>query len=197
MDWHIEPGQRWALLGGNGSGKSTLLRLLAAAEDPTEGRIERHGSVSWPLAFGGGFQGGLTGADNLRFIARLYGVEEDSALRRAQDFAQLGPYLHEPYMTYSSGMRARLAFAASLMVRFDCLLIDEIVAVGDASFRQRCEVELRRLCEQSAMVMATHIMDFVHQYCTHVAVLEDGRLRLFDNVKAGCAHYERLIAAAA
>jgi len=192
IDWHIEPGQRWALLGRNGRGKSSLLRILAGAETPSEGRIVRRGTISWPLAFGGGFQGGLSGADNIRFVARLYGVDERHAVERAAEFAGLGRDLFEPYMTYSSGMRARLAFSASLLVDFDCILIDEIVSVGDAHFRDRCNQIIGQMRENKTMVLISHDMNTVRQYCDHVAVIDNGTISLHDDVEVGIAHYMEL-----
>ncbi len=138
----INPGERIGILGRNGAGKSTLIRLISGAEPPTSGSIERHMSVSWPLAFSGGFQGGLTGADNVRFICRIYGVDYHPRFKFVEEFSELGTYIHEPVSTYSSGMRARLAFAISMTVDFDCYLIDEVMAVGDQRFRDRCQVEL-------------------------------------------------------
>lgn len=197
LTWTVERGQRWALFGANGQGKSTLLRVVAGAEDPCEGRVVRRMSVSWPLAFGGGFQGGLTGADNIRFIARLYGVEERRAVEQAEAFAKLGTQLDEPFMTYSSGMRARLAFAASLVVDFDCLLVDEVLAVGDASFRQRCQSALQKMTANKALIMTTHMPEIARDYCDRSAVLDGGRLYTYTNVDDGIAHYYQLMQAAA
>ena len=111
----IRPGERVGILGRNGAGKSTLVRLISGAEPPTTGKIERNMSVSWPLAFSGGFHGSLTGADNVRFICRIYGVDFESRFQFVQDFSELGIYINEPVMNYSSGMKARLAFAISMM----------------------------------------------------------------------------------
>ena len=133
----ISKGEKIGILGRNGAGKSTLIRMLSGAERPTGGELFRSMSVSWPLAFGGAFQGSLTGADNLRFICRVYGVSWEDKLDYLNHFAELGRYLYEPVKTYSSGMRARLAFAISMVVEFDCFLIDEIIAVGDHRFYEK------------------------------------------------------------
>ena len=127
----IKPGEKVGILGRNGAGKSTMIRLISGAERPSSGRIQRDMSVSWPLAFGGAFQGTLTGLDNLRFICRVYGTSTEDKIAYVQEFSELGRYLREPVKTYSAGMRARLAFAISMVVEFDCFLIDEIVAVGE------------------------------------------------------------------
>src|SRR5206468_6423405 len=121
----VAPGERDGILGRNGAGKSTMIRLISGAERPTSGRLERSMTVSWPLAFGGAFQGALTGVDNLRFICRIYGVEPEDKLGFVEEFSELGVYLREPVRSYSSGMRARLAFAISMIIEFDCFLIDE------------------------------------------------------------------------
>ena len=116
----IERGDRVGLLGRNGAGKSTLIKLIGGVEMPTSGKIIRNMSVSWPLGFAGGFQGSLTGLDNARFIARIYQRQYADIRRFVEDFTELGKQLNMPVKTYSSGMRARLAFALSLAIEFDC-----------------------------------------------------------------------------
>ena len=124
----VQPGEKLGILGRNGAGKSTLIRLLGGTERPNAGHISRSMTVSWPLAFGGAFQGSLTGLDNLRFICRIHGTSTDDKIPFVQEFSELGRYLYEPVKTYSAGMRARLAFALSMVIEFDCFLIDEVVA---------------------------------------------------------------------
>jgi capsular polysaccharide transport system ATP-binding protein len=134
VDLHLDRGDKLGILGRNGAGKSTLIRIISGAELPNSGTVTRDMSVSWPLAFGGGFQGSLTGADNIRFICRIYDAPFTNVLAFVKDFAELGKFLREPIKTYSSGMRARLAFAISMAIEFDCFLIDEVISVGDARF---------------------------------------------------------------
>src|SRR5205809_2924755 len=172
----VNPGERVGILGRNGAGKSTLIRLVSGAEFPTSGDVERHMSVSWPLAFGGAFQGTLTGLDNLRFICRIYGVDSERHIPFVQDFSELGLYLREPVKTYSSGMRARLAFAISMVIEFDCFLIDEIIAVGDARFHEKCNYELFAKRGDRAMIIVSHDAGYIREHCTRAAVLKDGRL---------------------
>ncbi|MFL6725626.1 MAG: ABC transporter ATP-binding protein [Sphingomicrobium sp.] len=176
-------GQHLAILGRNGAGKSTLIRLISGAELPTSGEIVRKMSVSWPLAFGGAFQGALTGLDNLRFICRVYGVDPEDTADFVEEFSELGLYLGEPVKTYSAGMRARLAFAISMIVDFDCFLIDEVVAVGDARFRQKCHVELFEKRRNRAMIFVSHDIGYIREHCDVAAVLLDGRLHHFGNVE--------------
>jgi ABC-type polysaccharide/polyol phosphate transport system ATPase subunit len=172
----IYPGERIGILGRNGAGKSTLIRLISGAEPPTSGSIERNMSVSWPLAFSGGFQGGLTGADNVRFICRIYGVDYHSRFKFVEEFSELGSYLHEPVSTYSSGMRARLAFAISMTVDFDCYLIDEVLAVGDQRFRDRCRVELFEKRKHKAMLIVSHSHRYLKGSCDRFLLFRDGTI---------------------
>ena len=178
----IQPGQKWGILGRNGAGKSTLVRLIGGAERPTSGTIDRSMSVSWPLAFAGGFQGSLTGLDNLRFICRIYGASIEDKIEFVQSFSELGKYFREPVKSYSSGMRARLAFAISMVIDFDCFLIDEVVAVGDQRFTERCNEELFEKRRHKAMVLVSHSKVFIEQHCDFAAVLLDGKLVHFDSV---------------
>lgn len=172
----VERGERVGILGRNGAGKSTLIRLISGAELPTSGHIERDMSVSWPLAFGGAFQGSLTGYDNLRFICRVYGVDPNDKVEFVQEFSELGLFLWEPVRNYSAGMRARLAFALSMVIEFDCFLIDEIIAVGDARFHQKCEHELFVKRADRAMIIVSHDPHFIRSHCSRASVLIDGQL---------------------
>ena len=185
----IQPGERIGILGRNGAGKSTLIRLISGAERPSGGSIQRHMSVSWPLAFGGAFQGTLTGLDNLRFICRIHGVSTEDKIPFVQEFSELGRYLYEPVKSYSSGMRARLAFAISMVVEFDCFLIDEVVAVGDARFNEKCNVELFEKRRDRAMIIVSHQASYMREHCTRAAVLDKGKLQVFDDIDQALAVY--------
>jgi ABC-type polysaccharide/polyol phosphate transport system ATPase subunit len=181
IGFDLEMGQRLGVLGRNGAGKSTMVRLISGAEKPTSGQIERDMSVSWPLAFGGAFQVMLTGVDNVRFISRIYEQDFERNLAFVEEFAELGPYLREPVRTYSSGMRARLAFAVSMIIEFDCFLIDEVGAVGDARFHERCNYELFEKRSDRAMVIISHDAGYIRNHCNRFAVLDQGKLSLFDD----------------
>lgn len=182
VNMEVAPGQRLGILGRNGAGKSTLIRLISGAERPTSGTITRGMSVSWPLAFGGAFQGALTGVDNLRFICRIYGVDPTEKVDFVQDFSELGIYLREPVKTYSSGMRARLAFAISMVVEFDCFLIDEIIAVGDTRFHEKCHHELFEKRSDRAMIIVSHDANYIREHCHSAAVLSNGTMYRFDSL---------------
>jgi capsular polysaccharide transport system ATP-binding protein len=189
----ISPGEKVGILGRNGSGKSTLIRLISGAEQPTSGNINRGMSVSWPLAFGGAFQGTLTGLDNLRFICRVYGASTEDKISYVQEFSELGQYLYEPVKTYSLGMRARLAFAISMVVEFDCFLIDEVVAVGDSRFHQKCETELFEKRKDRAMIIVSHQPEQIVMHCDRAAVLHEGKIHCFDNVSHAYEFYQDAI----
>jgi capsular polysaccharide transport system ATP-binding protein len=191
----IGRGEKVGILGRNGAGKSTLIRLVSGAEQPSTGAIRRQMSVSWPLAFGGAFQGTLTGVDNVRFVCRVYGRSTEGAVDQVLDFSELGRSLWEPVKTYSSGMLARLAFAISLVVEFDCFLIDEIVAVGDERFVDKCQHELFEKRKDRAMIIVSHNPAYIRQHCERAAVLVNGRLQSFDSVDDAFAYYQQTSAA--
>jgi capsular polysaccharide transport system ATP-binding protein len=189
INLQVQPGEKVGILGRNGSGKSTLIRIISGAERPSSGSIIRKMSVSWPLAFGGAFQGSLTGIDNLRFICRIYGTSTEDKIPFVQEFSELGKYLNEPVKTYSSGMAARLAFAISMVVEFDCFLIDEITAVGDSRFHAKCHEELFVKRKDRAMMMVSHDAGFIREHCDRAAVIARGKLYTFDQVDDAYAFY--------
>lgn len=189
IDLIVGPGEKIGILGRNGAGKSTLIRLVSGAERPSSGTVRRSMSVSWPLAFGGAFQGSLTGLDNLRFICRIYGIPFEDKIAYVQDFSELGKYLREPVKTYSSGMRARLAFALSMVIEFDCYLIDEVIAVGDARFHAKCQRELFEKRGDRALIMVSHEAHNIREHCTSACVLHDGRLEHFDDIDVAYDSY--------
>jgi capsular polysaccharide transport system ATP-binding protein len=190
IDLRIEPGEKLGILGRNGAGKSTLIRLLSGVEPPSSGRVVRGMTVSWPLAFSGGFQGSLTGIDNMRFICRVYGVDPDRHMAFVEEFSELGRYLREPVKSYSSGMRARLGFALSMAVEFDCYLIDEIVAVGDSRFHEKCERELFEKRGDRSMIIVSHMPEMIRHHCKKFCVLQGGKITSFDDVDAAYEFYQ-------
>lgn len=189
IDLEIERGDALGILGRNGAGKSTLLRLLGGVDKPSRGRISRDMTVSWPLGFGIGVQASMTGADNARFMARLYGLGIPETLAKVEDFAELGPYFHEPARNYSSGMMGRLLLGLSFAMEFECYLVDEIVGAGDSRFTQKCIQAFEDRRQRAALVMVTHSMELVKQYCRRAAVLQDGKLRFYDDLDEAIAAY--------
>jgi len=192
LDFTIGRGERIGVLGRNGAGKSTLIKLIGGVELPDSGRIEQKMTTSWPLGFGGGFQGSLTGYDNARFIARIYGANYNDISAFIEDFSELGRQLKMPIKTYSSGMRARLAFALSLAIEFDCYLIDEVILVGDQDFQQKCHDEFFGKRGDRAMVLASHSPDTIRSYCSHAVVLGNGQGKIYEDIDEALAAYAAL-----
>jgi capsular polysaccharide transport system ATP-binding protein len=186
---------RLAILGRNGQGKSTLIKILGGVLPPTSGSVRWSMTSSWPIGFGGGFQGSLSGLDNVRFLSRIYERDFDEVLQRVEAFAELGASMREPVKIYSSGMRARLAFGLSLAIEFDCYLIDELIAVGDARFHQKCSEELFVKRADRAYIMASHDMHTIREHCDRALVLESGKAKLFDDVDEAIDVYTWLRAA--
>jgi capsular polysaccharide transport system ATP-binding protein len=192
LDLRVKPGERIGFLGRNGAGKTTLIKLIGGVEMPTSGKIRRQMSVSWPLGFAGGFQGSLTGYDNARFIARIYGRQYAQIRDFVEEFTELGPQLKMPVRTYSSGMRARLAFALSLAIEFDCYLIDEIIIVGDANFHHKCHYELFEKRRDRALVLASHSPDLIREFCDRALVLHQGQGTVYSDVNEALDVYTAL-----
>lgn len=185
-------GNSYGLLGVNGAGKSTTLRMIAGTMLPNSGRISKNIRVSWPLGLAGGFHPNMTGSANLNFVARCYGEDVVKVRRFVEDFAEIGDYINAPVKTYSSGMMARLAFGLSMAIEFECYLVDEITAVGDARFQARCKEAFDKRRKQSDLIMISHSMGTIKSYCNKGMVLVDGRLMAFDNVETAIETYYRL-----
>lgn len=185
-------GASVALIGQNGAGKSSLLRIIAGTMNPTSGRVHSTGSISWPVGFAGSFHPDLTGVQNVRFLARIYGIDTDSLVEFVEDFAEVGEHFYLPIRTYSSGMRSRLAFGASMGMKFDTYLVDEVTAVGDADFKRKSDVVLRERLADSGAVIATHSMQLVRSLCDLAAVLHNGKLVLYDDVEEAIEAYGRI-----
>lgn len=188
----FDAGHSYALLGVNGAGKSTLLRLIAGIELPNAGRVRRRARISWPLGFASGFHPAMTGRENVHFVARIYGEPPARIARFVADFAEIGDYMAAPVRTYSSGMMARLAFGLSMAIAFDCYLIDEITAVGDARFQARCQAAFDARRSGADLIVVSHSMETVARYCTRGAVLIDGRLVFFPTLEPAVETYRRL-----
>lgn len=195
INFELGRSGRLALLGRNGQGKSTLIKMLGGVLPPTEGSIDWKMTSSWPIGFGGGFQGSLSGLDNIRFLARLYERDYADTLARVDDFAELGQALRDPVKQYSSGMRARLAFGLSLAIEFDCYLIDELVAVGDARFQRKCQEALFAERAHRAFLMASHDLNLIARYCDRAIIIENGKSKIFDDIGEAVEVYTWLRAA--
>lgn len=186
-------GASVALLGRNGAGKSTLLRMIAGTARPSAGRIVADGTISWPVGFAGSFHPDLTGAQNVRFVARIYGVDTDALVAYVADFAQLGDSYHLPFGGYSSGMRSRLAMGCSMGIDFDIYLVDEVTSVGDAEFRETSQRVFAERMQRASSVVVSHSMPLIRRLCTMGAVLDRGRLLVFDRIEDAIACHEYLM----
>ncbi len=184
-------GENVGIIGRNGAGKSTLLRLLSGVEPPDTGTIHRQGRISWPIGFSGGFAQSLTGNENARFVARVFGADADVVAAFVLDFSELGDYFDMPISTYSSGMRARLAFGISMAIDFEVYLVDEVTGVGDSRFQRKCKDAFAERRARSSVIIVSHNVKTVKSYADRVAVLEKGRLHFFDSVKDAMVFYER------
>ena len=180
------------ILGLNGSGKSTLLRIIGGTEPPDRGAVKRHVRVSWPIAFGGGFHPLLTGRENARFIARIYGESSKEIEEFAYEFSELGEYFDMAYNTYSSGMRARLAFAVSMACDFDCYLVDEVTAVGDKRFSRRYREAFAERLKNASVVMVSHNTQTIRQFCTVCYILNGGKIEVYESVEKALGAYNQL-----
>jgi capsular polysaccharide transport system ATP-binding protein len=186
----LPKGATIGVLGRNGAGKSTLLGMVAGTVKPDSGEIRRLASISWPLGFSGSFHPDLTGAQNIRFVARIYGADTDGLTAYVEDFAELGDFLEMPVRFYSSGMKARLAFGMSMGIAFDWYLVDEITAVGDSAFRAKCLAVFRDRLSESGLLMTSHSPGVIRSYCRSGLVLEGGHAIYYENVEDAIAHHE-------
>ncbi|TNC74756.1 ABC transporter ATP-binding protein [Rubellimicrobium roseum] len=180
-----------ALLGRNGAGKSTLLQMISGAMDVTAGEILTDGQISFPVGYAGSFHPELTGAQNTRFTARIYGVDTDALMSYVDDFAELGPSFHLPVRTYSSGMKSRLAFGVSMGINFDTYLIDEVTAVGDAAFKKKSQQVFQDRMRTSGALFVSHSLRQIQDLCQAGAVLEGGQLHYYEDVREAIAHHLR------
>lgn len=182
-----------ALLGRNGAGKSTLLRMIAGTVLPCSGRVLSRGSISYPVGFSGSFHPQLTGAQNARFVARIYGVDTDDLAAFVEDFAELGPHFHLPFHTYSAGMKARLSFGVSMGIPFDTYLVDEVTSVGDKVFREKSTRVFNARRQQAGALVVSHSMPVLREICESGAVLSGGRLTCHDTLDDAIRHHEDLL----
>lgn len=193
LSFDIPPDVNVGLIGRNGAGKSTLMRLLSAVDLPDKGRIKTQARLSWPVGLTGGMQKNLTGRDNVKFVCRVYGVRGPAMqekIRYVQEFAEIGEYFDQSVSTYSSGMRARLAFGMSMAFDFDYYLIDEVMAVGDASFKEKSRQVFQERLQNSKVIIVSHNMKLVKRMCDLVIYLERGRVTLYEDVAEGIAVYQ-------
>ncbi len=190
----LPTGKSLALLGRNGAGKSTLLQLVAGTLRPDTGRIVSDGTISWPVGYSGSFHREMTGAQNVLFLARAYGVDTDALVAFVEDFAELGDHFHMPLRSYSSGMKSRLAFGVSMGIPFDTYLVDEATATGDARFKKKSRAVFAERMRRSSALLVSHRMSEVREYCDAGVLLHDGKLYYYDDLDEAIEHHEALMA---
>ena len=190
INFTFPAGASVGLLGRNGAGKSTLLSMIAGTIAPDHGEILSKGRISWPVGFAGSFHADMTGAQNAKFVARIYGIDTDEMVEFVRDFAGLGEHFFLPTRTYSSGMRSRLAFGISMAIPFDTYLIDEVTAVGDAAFQAKSNAILKDRLRKSGAIIVSHSMPLLQQLCTSGLVLEDGRVFYYPRIERAIEHHE-------
>lgn len=185
-------GTNIGILGLNGAGKSTLIRMICGNELPDSGEVIRKSRVSWPIGLGIGFHGSLTGRENLRFTARVYGKDIHEIVNFVEDFAELGHYMDMPIKTYSSGMRAKLAFGLSMAIGFDFYLVDEAHAVGDATFRQKSLDAFNERKKTSTLIIVSHSPSVIRENCDKAAILFDGHLYQYEDLDSAFKVYDEI-----
>ena len=178
----FQPGVNIGILGLNGQGKSTLIRIISGAERPDSGTVTRKSRVSRPIGCTGGFNGSLTGRENLRFTSRIYGADIREVTDFVEAFSELGPYMDMPVKTYSSGMRSKLAFGLSMAIGFDFYLIDEAYSVGDASFQAKAEKVFKERKAHATLIVVSHSVATIRKNCDRAAVLHNGVLSEYDTL---------------
>ena len=193
LSFSVARGEVVALLGRNGAGKSTLLEMIAGTQRPDRGRITSDGSISWSVGLGSSFHRELSGAQNVRFIARIYGVDTDELVAFVEDFSELGKHFHMPVRSYSQGMRARLGFGCSMGIHFDTYLVDEVTAVGDAAFKKKSRMVFKHRMTTSGAIMVSHSMQQVREFCDAGLVLEGGQAHYFADLDEAIRLHEDIL----
>ena len=193
LNLEIPSGKSVAFIGRNGAGKSTLLRMIGGIDRPDSGKIITNKTISWPVGLAGGFQGSLTGRENVKFVARLYAKQEElkEKIEFVEEFAELGKYFDMPIKTYSSGMRSRLGFGLSMAFKFDYYIVDEVTAVGDARFKEKCAQLFKERHKESSFLMVSHSLESLVNYCSGAILIKrDNIVEYFDDVRKAIFEYK-------
>ncbi|MCE3866036.1 ABC transporter ATP-binding protein [Escherichia coli] len=194
LNIEIPSGKSVAFIGRNGAGKSTLLRMIGGIDRPDSGKIITNKTISWPVGLAGGFQGSLTGRENVKFVARLYAKQEElkEKVEFVEEFAELGKYFDMPIKTYSSGMRSRLGFGLSMAFKFDYYIVDEVTAVGDARFKEKCAQLFKERHKESSFLMVSHSLNSLKEFCDVAIVFKnDNAVGFYEDVQSGIDAYKK------
>lgn len=193
LNIEIPSGKSVAFIGRNGAGKSTLLRMIGGIDRPDSGKVITNKTISWPVGLAGGFQGSLTGRENVKFVARLYAKQEElkEKIEFVEEFAELGKYFDMPIKTYSSGMRSRLGFGLSMAFKFDYYIVDEVTAVGDARFKEKCAQLFKERHKESSFLMVSHSLNSLKEFCDVAIVFKNSYIiGYYENVQSGIDEYK-------
>ncbi|MEF6098703.1 ABC transporter ATP-binding protein [Escherichia coli] len=193
LNIEIPSGKSVAFIGRNGAGKSTLLRMIGGIDRPDSGKIITNKTISWPVGLAGGFQGSLTGRENVKFVMRLYAKQEElkEKIEFVEEFAELGKYFDMPIKTYSSGMRSRLGFGLSMAFKFDYYIVDEVTAVGDARFKEKCAQLFKERHKESSFLMVSHSLNSLKEFCDVAIVFKNSYIiGYYENVQSGIDEYK-------
>ncbi|MEL6647494.1 MAG: ABC transporter ATP-binding protein [Pseudomonadota bacterium] len=194
LNFVLPDGKSLALMGRNGAGKSTLLELVSGIMRPDEGRVFSDGTISWPIGLSAAFHRDMSGAENVRFIARIYGVDTEELIEFVKEFSELGEFFYMPTRAYSSGMRSRLAFGTSMGIHFDYYLVDEVTAVGDARFKRKSKAVFEERMKNSSAIVVNHSMDQLRSLCDSGIVLENGKVTFFEDLEEAIEYHENSMA---
>jgi capsular polysaccharide transport system ATP-binding protein len=182
------------ILGPNGAGKTTLLRILGGIDHPDSGTIHCNKTISWPLGLRGGFVGNLSGRENCHLVCNLHGLDQRTIQRKLsfiKELSGIGKYFEEPYKYYSSGMGSRVGFALSMAFDFEIILMDEIISVGDREFRDIAKQALDEKRGRSNIIMVSHSMGGIREFCDVGVLLCDGKITVFDDVNEAIGKYQQ------
>ncbi|MDA0617274.1 MAG: ABC transporter ATP-binding protein [Proteobacteria bacterium] len=194
LNVHFKSGEKYAIMGRNGAGKSSLINMIAGTLSPTKGMVVSNVRVSWPVGYTGSFHGSLTAAQNINFITRIYGMnrqQRHDALEFCKEFADIGKHFYMPIKTYSSGMKARVSFAASMACDFDCYLLDEVTATGDIFFVKKAKAFLRKKLEKKDFIFVSHNINDIKDICTSFGVIHNKQITFFNNFQEANAFYKQ------
>lgn len=188
-------GKSVGILGPNGAGKSTLMRMIGGREYPNSGRVITNKKISWPVGLSGGFQGSMTGRDNIKFICRIHGLNHEEIREKivfVKEFAEIGNYFDMPVNTYSSGMRGKISFGLSMAFDFDYYLVDECTSVGDRTFRHKSNKLFDQKRETANIIMVSHNPEVLIRNTDIGAVICDGKIKILDDIKDAAKFYDKV-----